>query len=441
MKIQRILISAGVVIVLALLGLWGYWNFLAPQPAAPAQAAPAQQGGELPSVVSAEGKVTPASQASLGFPQGGRVTEVLVALGQSVKKGDPLVRLESETLQAALRQAEAGADAARVNLQAANTQLENAISAAHRQEAANRTTAWRKDPLSPIDKPVWYFDQEQEIAAAQTELEAARAALEMEGATLQTVQQKATSADLLAAEKRLAEAQAAFLVADQVLDRAQLSPDQELEDQAQEAYDRAKNELEAAQATYDQILTTQGAEDVLEARARLAVANERYEAALDRLYGLQTGDYSPPVKAAQQAVQQAQAALKQAEAAVEAAQVALDQAILVAPMDGSVVKLDVDPGDVVGPGLPLVVLADLSAWKVETTDLAESSVAGLEVGMETAITLDAFPDQTFTGTIREIGFVGEDRRGDVTYTVVVDFDPAGAPVRWGMTAFVEIILE
>jgi len=97
-------------------------------------------------------------------------------------------------------------------------------------------------------------------------------------------------------------------------------------------------------------------------------------------------------------------------------------------------------GEFVSPGVPVATLADLSAWQVQTIDLAESDVALLSPGMAAEVTLDAFPGERLTGVIREIDLQGADRRGDITYTVTLDFDPGGIPVRWGMTAFVDIAL-
>ena len=125
---------------------------------------------------------------------------------------------------------------------------------------------------------------------------------------------------------------------------------------------------------------------------------------------------------------------------MRAAQEVLEDLELRAPFAGTVVAVDLKVGESVVPGLPVLTLADLSAWQVETIDLVEGDAALLALGMPATITLDAFPGERFTGMVREIALEGEDRRGDLTYTVTLDFDPGAAPVRWGMTAFVDITL-
>jgi HlyD family secretion protein len=89
-------------------------------------------------------------------------------------------------------------------------------------------------------------------------------------------------------------------------------------------------------------------------------------------------------------------------------------------------------------GTPVVELADLSAWQIETDDLTELDVVNVQVGSEVALTFDAIPDLEMAGTVQRIKSLGEEKMGDVTYTVVVrpeDYDPR---LRWRMTALVII---
>jgi multidrug resistance efflux pump len=113
---------------------------------------------------------------------------------------------------------------------------------------------------------------------------------------------------------------------------------------------------------------------------------------------------------------------------------------LKSPIIGTVVEINVEVGTIVSPGWVIVNLADLTRWQVETTDLSENDVVLLKPGMSARVTLAAFPGGEFEGMVRKINLVGEDSRGSVVYSVLLDFDPAGEPVRWGMSAFVDISL-
>jgi multidrug resistance efflux pump len=196
--------------------------------------------------------------------------------------------------------------------------------------------------------------------------------------------------------------------------------------QIQEQYDAAVRLLNNLLAEVDEIDLAQ-AETALElANANLTEAQKNYDI-------LQAGPDPDEVALAE-------ARLKNAAAQLAAAQDALEDLELRAPFGGTLVVFEVKEGEFVTPGLPLITLADFSQWQVETIDLAESDVARLEPGMEAIITLDAFPDRTFAGRVIEIAQTAEDRRGDVTYPVTLTFDPGDTPVRWGMTAFVDIAL-
>jgi HlyD family secretion protein len=155
-------------------------------------------------------------------------------------------------------------------------------------------------------------------------------------------------------------------------------------------------------------------------------------------------------------VGQAQAALEQAAAApravdleaasveIEAARVALaqaeldlDQATLRAPFAGTVARIDLTLGELAGPAAPAVVMADLSAWRIETDDLTELEVVRLREGDAVGVSFDALPGLTLPGRIRQIKPIGANRQGDIVYTVVVELEESDPRLRWNMTAVVE----
>ncbi|MBL1128506.1 MAG: HlyD family efflux transporter periplasmic adaptor subunit, partial [Chloroflexi bacterium] len=142
---------------------------------------------------------------------------------------------------------------------------------------------------------------------------------------------------------------------------------------------------------------------------------------------------------AETAVTQAQAAVTQAEALLAAAQEALAQRTLRAPFAGTIARLDAELGEVVTAGIPVVTLADFNQWLVETTDLTEQDVVAIADGSDTAVSIDALPAHPLMGTVRDIARIAGLTQGEVTYRVRITLpDTAGLPLRWGMTAFVDI---
>jgi multidrug resistance efflux pump len=143
----------------------------------------------------------------------------------------------------------------------------------------------------------------------------------------------------------------------------------------------------------------------------------------------------------------AEAGVLQSQAAVNSAQKALDLMTLNAPFTGTIAELAVEVGEVASPGRPTVTLADFDGWLVETTDLTEFGVVPLAVGSLVEVGLDALPDETLNGTVSDIARIGQfedqfEQKGDILYVVTVLLEDAGdLPLRWGMTATVDIDID
>ncbi len=344
---------------------------------------------------------------------GGRVQELLVAKGEEVKAGQVLFRLDPTLLQAQLDQARAARDAAQAQvdlaqarLELARLQYEQVRRQARLAEAPNRLQAWTQQPPADFTLPGWYFTKEERIRAAQKEVDAAAQALEQEKANLQQLLESTGGQQLLEVEARLAEARARYELAKALLDRAKQAKDnQALQDYAQKLFDEALNALESAQTEYDRLLTTQAARDVLEARARVIVAQERYDAALERLYSLQTGDQAPEVRLAraqlreaETALAQAKAALAQAEAQVQYLETQLERLTVTAPVDGVVLSLDARVGEVVQPGVPVLTIGDLARLTLRVY-VPETRLNQVRLGQVVDLTVDAYPGRVFPAKV------------------------------------------
>jgi multidrug resistance efflux pump len=438
MRMSKVLLGLLGGLFLFVAVIFVYREYLGPAPETPTPVAtPAADEG--PRLISAEGRVVPARQVSLAFTQPGRVKDLYYQVGDRVREGEILARLDDAHLSAVVRQAEAALVTVNAGLEAARLRYEQTQQAAQASSAPTRILEWINPP-EDIDRP-WYFSLEEKIAAAEEEVLAAEMELTEARQDFQDALGNASNSGILEAENRLALAQAAYRVAREVAEKARAGEDEALEEQAESYYDRALEDLNAAQENYDDILDADGTTLILEARARSAIAQERLDTATDRFNALRAEEEAPEVRSARQAVEQASAGVDEARAALESARLALEEASLVASMDGLVVTIDLEPGQVVSPGMPVVFLIDDSTWRVETIDLAESDVVLVESGMQAAVILDAFPGESFEGVVREIGYVGETLRGSVTYRVTLDFEAANRPIRWGMTAFVDIYIN
>ena len=135
----------------------------------------------------------------------------------------------------------------------------------------------------------------------------------------------------------------------------------------------------------------------------------------------------------------AETAVTLAEAGVESAELALERTFLRAAFDGTVVSVALSAGELAAPGFPVVTLANFGAWQIETTDLTELDVALVAEGAPVTVRVDALPGADLVGVVTAVALLPTLARGDVAYTVTIDLaETADLPLRWGMTAFVDI---
>jgi len=413
MKIARIIIPIIVVLAAIAAVYWYVTN----------QNAPTNS-----SALSGSGTVE-ATEVTISPEVSGRITEVIVGEGSQVNGGDPLFWMDGTLLAAQLNQAQVNLEAARAGLDVAQKSNAAALDSekiaqaqydlthaqALQQAQPARSTAWRQPVLSEFDQPLWYYSHAEELSAALDELNSAKTALDDEQATFITLISTGVYANLAAIETRLAQARAAFLDAQDVLNRSKLQNNQTLIDSAQQAFDTAKSELDDAQTAYDELLTTQEASDVLEARARLAVAQERYDTAQDRYNALQTGKDSLQVQLAaatltqaqdnvtlaESKVSQAQSAIDQAQAAIDLVDVQMGKLTIVAPVSGVILSRNIEPGEVILAGASALTLGDLENLTI-TVYIPENRYGEVHLGDEAQVSVDSFPDQSFTATVTRI---------------------------------------
>ena len=347
---------------------------------APAPALPSRSSG---AAVTASGEVMAAQEAQMGFALAGQVQTVEVELGDEVLQGDTLISLESSALEAGVAQAEAALEAARAQL----AELE----AGPRPEDLATAEAAYAGALAQYHKlEAGPSDQERRIALAA----------------------------LRKAEAALVQAQAAYDAIAWVEEVTQMPQTLALQ--------LATLDYESALANYE--LVTRGAlpED-------LEAAWRNVQSAIAQVDKLRAGP-TP------QQLAIAQATVAQAEAALEVARATLNQATLTAPFSGTVADVQVSPGQIVMPGQVVLTLADLSHLQVETTDLSERDVTGVQMGQEATVYVEPL-NVDVPGRVARISPLASTVGGDVVYTVVIALEEQPEGLRLGMSAEVEIATE
>jgi HlyD family secretion protein len=346
----------------------------------------------------------------------GKVAEVLVEEGGTVSSDDPLLRLDDSLLTAQHTVAASQVDTARAAavtteaaLASAEHQYELAVQSALIAEQASQARDWRFSAPVEFNQPAWYFTQTEQLDSAHAEVDAAQAALNAAIAELPRVTESLGNGAFLNAEKRLSNARAAFLVADEVKINADNAAEGGgLRDAAYDAYNAALDEVRAAQNEYNAQLSTQSAREVLEARGKVIVAQQRYDAAQALLSAMKTGYFSAPVVTAQYGLAQAKAAAEQVHIAVSQAQANLDllkaqmaKLTIYAPIDGTLLTRNVEPGEFVQPGATALTLADLSDLTI-TVYVPEDRYGQISLGQQAQVTVDSFPGVTFQAVVSHI---------------------------------------
>jgi HlyD family secretion protein len=233
---------------------------------------------------------------------------------------------------------------------------------------------------------------------------------------------QAELAALLAGSRpeEIAEAQATVRLAQAELNRLKLD------------YERAKVLLSSktiSQEQYDSAL------------AAYEVGQARLQQARERLKLVQKGPR-------QEEIDRAQARVEQATQSAALAETRLGYAALNAPISGVVLSENVEAGEYVVPGVPIVTVGDLqNSWLRAYVN--EPDLGRVKLGQMVCVTTDTYTDKLYTGTVSFISSEAEftpknvqtaDERVKLVYRIKVDIPNPDMELKPGMPADAEIWL-
>lgn len=127
----------------------------------------------------------------------------------------------------------------------------------------------------------------------------------------------------------------------------------------------------------------------------------------------------------------------QAKAVWDSAAATLAQSTLLAPFDGTIVDIQIIPGETVQSGQTVMTLVDLKHLQIETTDLSERDITRVKIGQPVDVYIEAL-DVTVQGEVIRISPKSETVGGDVVFPVTIELNEQPAGLLWGMTAEVQI---
>ena len=338
-----------------------------------------------------------AMQVDVSAKIAGRILSLRVREGDRVTEGHLLVRLDDAELKAEVERAEAA-------LKSAEAQLRDLLAGARRQEI--------EEARATVDRAQ---SQLNDLLAGsrREEIEQAREAVRSAEAT-----RVWTERDL----KRAQELFAKELIAMQEVDRAR------------QAYEVAVAQERSARANLQMVEAGPRRDQIEAARAQL-------KAARDHLDLLLAGPRPFQVEAARGQVSQARAALDLAGSR-------LREAAIMSPINGVVLRKNLEAGEMANSGVSILTLVDPTDLWLRAY-VPETDIGRIKVGMAARITIDAYKDRTFSGKITEIASEAEftpknvqtkKERVNLVFRIKIAVDNPQGLLKPGMPADAEILL-
>ena len=409
--------------------------------------------GDLSAGATAAGQLIAQREADLALQTSGTVAAVNAQAGDSVSAGDILVLLDTTSLQRAILEAEQAVaiqeqNLAKLNLPAASYDIASA-------EAALTSAQAALDDL--LAGP-----SESDIAASEANLNAAKADLGSASSRYSEVAAGGSADEVLLAEKQVADAEAAYKLAEEAhratfqcswnsstnqFDCDPFSDDPGARANAQQALAN----LKLAEERLSNLQPGASNSSVVAQGSNVQVRRASLDAAEARHQKLLAGATTDQIAAAEASVAQAQAALSNlqdgpsevtitrqevaletAKINLERAQYNLSKAALVAPFDGIVTQVNVTPGEI-GTGV-VMSLIDMNSLEVEL-NVDEIDIGLVSVGQEATITFDAYRGSELLGNIVSIAPVNTaNASGTVNYQVNIALEDSDIELLNGLTA-------
>ena len=135
---------------------------------------------------------------------------------------------------------------------------------------------------------------------------------------------------------------------------------------------------------------------------------------------------------------------RQAKEQVQRAQTNLGYATITSPIDGTVISKSVEEGQTVAASFNtpelFTIAKDLTNMQV-VADVDEADIGAVKEGDRVTFTVDAYPDDTFEGTVKQVRLQATTTNNVVTYEVVISAQNADLKLKPGLTANVTIYTQ
>jgi len=439
--------------------------------------------GEFIVKVRESGNLEPLISVEVRSNVEGEIETLYIKEGDVVEKEQALLKIDDEQVREQQKQASANRDARRAQVEQATlrigmtekqqesaiTQAQNAVESAKAAlESLDANTRQRITEAETQISTTKNLLQQDEIALRQSEIELQQATLRQERAQVAEGSAKVVSET---AESELKRNQGLFekkLVSKRVLEEAETASANALSQ-----YETAQKDVESQiKAVESQQETIDARKEALESRRATLRLHQENLITIRESQAAQKRQLEAELKSAETRLQQilettdeekqltvhakasAEAALLEAQSTLKAQEERVDWTTVIAPMSGTVTRLNVEEGEIVtsgrsafSQGPAILTIADLSRMVVKTR-INEVDIAKIALGQRVEIRVDAYRDQVFEGRVSEIAPSaytpdprgGQQGDGTITFEVVIEVVGSPAELLPGMSADVDIIV-
>ncbi|GAB4459746.1 MAG: hypothetical protein OHK0029_22760 [Armatimonadaceae bacterium] len=452
---------------------------------------------DLQQTVSATGIVQPFTVVDIKSRAGGEIQTLAVDVGDRVRKGQLIARIDPIDSQTAYDQAVADVQSARARIDQAEqsrTLQEQTAAISIEQAEANVRSAQAQVRAAEARLVQARKQSEAQPTLTEAAINQARAGLETSRKQLAQLTGGTDPQTRQEARTGLESAQASLATAKANLKNAQLNLDrqQQLVKKgfvAQSVVDTAQAQVAAAQAQVDsaqaqvRAAATRAETVGIGQDASIAAAQARVREAEQSLRTAEANRVQielrrQDVKNAEAGLAQAKASLAQAKAAVEAARanqlqvdirandvktakaqiaraeaqlrnttIILNQTTIRAPSDGVVLQKYVEQGTIIasatgfssGGGQSIVQIGDLSRVYVDA-QVDETDISQVKVGQKVKVEFDAMPDKPFIGTVQRIDPLGITDNNITTIKTRIELKDPSAALRPGLNGECEFLI-
>lgn len=306
------------------------------------------------------------TEVNAAFKTPGRITEILVKEGDTVKQGQVLARMEADALEMVRARDKAGVAAAESALAQLRTDTERM------RDVLDREAGMRRAEIAQAEAHLRDLEagaRTQEIAQAQAALDEAKAQLDQATADWERAQRLFRNEDISRvqydqAQTRLRAVTAAVQAATERLALVREGPRKETIELAKAQLTRARAALQLTEANRKELIR----------------------------------------KAQEVALRQAEIDRARAQAGVTETQI--DDTELRASIDGVVLARPAEPGEVIAAGMPVVTLGDTARPWLRGY-VTETQLGRVKLGQRAQLRVDSFPGVTFEGVVSYIASEAE----------------------------------